>query len=69
MRRFRLLAAAAAALLAAPPAAAIVRVIRLGRNGRERLYHESYPNMPAFGSEAVFDADGLVNFLKTDLQR
>ena len=51
------------------PAAAIIRVIRMGRNGRERLYHESYPNMPAFGAEAVFDADGLVNFLKTDLQR
>lgn len=52
----------------APPAA-IIRVIRLGRNGRERLYHESYPNMPAFGAEAVFDVDGLVHFLKTDLQQ
>jgi mono/diheme cytochrome c family protein len=51
------------------PAEAIIKVIRLGRNGRERLYHEAYPNMPAFGAEAVFDADGLVNFLKTDLQR
>ena len=51
------------------PAAAVISVIRLGRNGRERLYHESYPNMPAFGAAAVFDVDGLVNFLKTDLQR
>jgi mono/diheme cytochrome c family protein len=51
------------------PASAIIRVIRKGRNGRERLYHESFPNMPAFGAEAVFDADGMVAFLKGDLQK
>jgi mono/diheme cytochrome c family protein len=51
------------------PAVAVINVIRLGRNGRERLYHESYPNMPAFGAEAVFDVDGMVKFLKTDLQQ
>lgn len=53
----------------AAPAAALISVIRLGRNGRERLYQESYPNMPAFGSSAVTDAEGLVRFLKTELQR
>jgi mono/diheme cytochrome c family protein len=51
------------------PAAAVIQVIRHGRSGQERLYPESVPNMPAFGAEAVFDVDGLVNFLKTDLQR
>lgn len=51
------------------PAAAIISVIRMGRTGEQRLYHESYPNMPAFGAEAVFDVDGLVNFLQNDLQK
>jgi mono/diheme cytochrome c family protein len=51
------------------PAAALISVIRLGRNGRERLYKESYPNMPAFGAEAVVDVEGLVQYLKTDLQK
>lgn len=51
------------------PAAAIIQVIRKGRTGEQRLYHESYPNMPAFGAQAVFDVDGLVQFLKTDLQK
>jgi mono/diheme cytochrome c family protein len=51
------------------PASAIIRVIRKGRHGRERLYHESFPNMPAFGVEAVYDVDGLVAFLKGDLQK
>ena len=51
------------------PAAAIIAVIRKGRTGEQRLYHESYPNMPAFGAQAVFDVDGLVKFLKTDLQK
>jgi mono/diheme cytochrome c family protein len=51
------------------PAAAVISVIRMGRTGEQRLYHESYPNMPAFGAEAVFDVDGLVNFLQNDLQK
>lgn len=51
------------------PPAALIQVIRKGRTGPQRLYHESYPNMPAFGAEAVFDVDGLVRFLQTDLQR
>jgi mono/diheme cytochrome c family protein len=51
------------------PSAAIIQVIRKGRTGEQRLYHETFPNMPAFGAEAVFDVDGLVQFLKTDLQK
>lgn len=51
------------------PSGAIIQVIRKGRTGEQRLYHDSYPNMPAFGAEAVFDVDGLVQFLKTDLQK
>jgi mono/diheme cytochrome c family protein len=52
------------------PAAALIQVIRKGRTGEQRMYHDSsYPNMPAFGAEAVFDVDGLVQFLKTDLQK
>ena len=51
------------------PAAAIIAVIRKGRVGPERLYHDTYPNMPAFGVEMVPDVDALVQFLKTDLQR
>jgi mono/diheme cytochrome c family protein len=51
------------------PAVAIIAVIRKGREGPQRLYHESYPNMPAFGAESVPDADALVRFLKTDLQK
>lgn len=49
--------------------AAIIRVLRKGRNGGERLYKEAFPNMPAFGVEAVGDADALVRYLKTDLQK
>ncbi len=52
----------------APPAA-IIAVIRKGRTGEQRLYHESYPNMPPFGVEMVFDVDGLVHFLQNDLQQ
>ena len=51
------------------PAVAIVQVLRKGREGPQRLYHESYPNMPAFGAESVPDADAMANFLKTDLQK
>ena len=51
------------------PTVAIVNVIRLGRAGRQRLYHETFPNMPAFGVEMVPDADGLADFLKNDLQK
>ena len=51
------------------PPAALIQVIRKGRTGTQRLYHESYPNMPAFGAEAVPDVDALVRFLQSDLQR
>lgn len=51
------------------PAAAIIAVIRKGRNGRQRLYHDTYPNMPSFGVEAVPAVDDLVAYLKGDLQK
>ena len=51
------------------PAAAIIAVIRKGRNGRQRLYHDTYPNMPPFGVEAVPHVDDLVAYLKGDLQK
>jgi hypothetical protein len=47
----------------------IINVIRKGRTGRARLYHDQFPNMPAFGVELVPNADELVQFLKTDLQQ
>ena len=49
--------------------AAIRTVIRKGRSGQKRLYNDTYPNMPAFGPEAVPDVDALVAFLKGDMQR
>lgn len=49
--------------------AAIRQVIRKGRSGQKRLYNDTYPNMPAFGAEAVDDVDALVTYLKGDLQR
>jgi mono/diheme cytochrome c family protein len=49
--------------------AAIRTVIRKGRSGTRRLYDDAYPNMPAFGPEAVPDVDALVDFLKTGLQK
>ena len=51
------------------PASAIIRVIRKGRTGRQRLYHDTYPNMPAFGIELVPHVEDLVAFLKGDLQK
>lgn len=49
--------------------AAIRSVIRKGRAGAKRLYDDAYPNMPAFGAEAVPDVDGLVAYLKGGLQQ
>lgn len=52
------------------PNVVLVNIIRKGRIGRQRLYHDSpFANMPGFGAEMVPDADALVNFLKTDLQK
>ena len=52
------------------PAGVIVNIIRKGRIGRQRLYHDSpFANMPGFGAEMVPDADALAHFLKTDLQK
>jgi mono/diheme cytochrome c family protein len=49
--------------------AAIKQVIRRGRSGQKRLYDDTFPNMPSFGSEPVPDADALVAYLKGDLQK
>jgi mono/diheme cytochrome c family protein len=49
--------------------AAIRTVIRKGRSGQRRLYDDAFPNMPAFGAEAVPDVDALVTYLKSDLQK
>lgn len=51
------------------PAPVLVQVIRHGRVGRQRVYHEAYANMPSFGPEAVADPDALVQYLKTGLQQ
>jgi mono/diheme cytochrome c family protein len=50
-------------------AAAIRNVIRKGRTGPQRLYDDTFPNMPGFGYEAVPDVDALVAYLKGDLQK
>jgi mono/diheme cytochrome c family protein len=50
-------------------AAAIRNVIRKGRTGPQRLYDDTFPNMPAFGPEGVPDVDALVAYLKGDLQK
>ena len=49
--------------------AALKGVIRKGRQGQKRLYDDTYPNMPAFGFEAVPDPEALIAFLKGDLQK
>jgi mono/diheme cytochrome c family protein len=49
--------------------AALRTVIRKGRSGKKRLYNDAYPNMPSFGAEAVPDVDGLVAYIKGDLQK
>jgi mono/diheme cytochrome c family protein len=51
------------------PTSAIITVIRKGRNGRQRLYHDTYPNMPAFGVEALPHVEDLVAYLKGPLQQ
>lgn len=51
------------------PYEAIYAVIRKGRGGAARTYDDQYPNMPAFGAEAVTDVRALVAYLKGDLQK
>jgi mono/diheme cytochrome c family protein len=52
------------------PNVVLVNIIRKGRIGRQRLYHDSpFANMPGFGVEMVPNVDELVVFLKTDLQK
>lgn len=50
------------------PSSVIVDIIRHGRSGQQRVY-DKYPNMPMFGPVMVPDAEGLVEYLKTDLQQ
>jgi mono/diheme cytochrome c family protein len=50
------------------PAEAIATVIRKGRSGPRRSYDKGYPNMPAFGPEAVSDVDALIAYLKGPIQ-
>lgn len=50
------------------PYEAIYQVIRRGRGGAARTYDDEFPNMPAFGAEAVPDVRALVEYLKGELQ-
>ena len=50
------------------PYQAIYELIRRGRGGAARTYDDEYPNMPAFGPEAVTDVRALVAYLKGELQ-
>lgn len=49
--------------------AAIRTVIRKGRQGERRLYNDTFPNMPSFGSEAIPDVEALIGYLKGPLQQ
>ena len=51
------------------PVEILVDVIRHGRGGQQRVYDESFPNMPAFDAGMVPDAIGLATYLKTVLQQ
>lgn len=50
------------------PYEAIYELIRKGRGGAARTYDDEFPNMPAFGPEAVTDVRALVEYLKNELQ-
>lgn len=50
------------------PVQTIVDIIRHGRGGQQRVY-EKFPNMPAFGPVMLPDPEGLVHYLKNDLQK
>lgn len=49
--------------------AAIRNVIRKGRAGAQRLYNDTYPNMPSFGPEVVPDVGAVIAYMKGELQR
>ena len=51
------------------PVPAIAQIIRQGRSGQRRIYDGPFPNMPAFGPEAVPDVAARVNSLKGPLQQ
>lgn len=50
------------------PAEVLASIIRHGRGGQQRVYDDTYPNMPAFDAGMVPDAIGLATYLKTVLQ-
>ena len=50
------------------PVEMLVGIIRHGRSGQQRVYDDTYPNMPAFDAGMVPDVVGLVDYLKTGLQ-
>lgn len=51
------------------PVEMLMRIIRDGRGGQQRVYDDAYPNMPAFDAGMVPDPIGLANYLKTALQQ
>lgn len=51
------------------PVDVLVNIIRHGRGGQQRVYDESFPNMPAFDAGMVPDPAGLATYLKTVLQQ
>lgn len=51
------------------PVEMLMSIIRHGRGGQQRVYDESFPNMPAFDAGMVPDAIGLATYLKTVLQQ
>ena len=57
------------ALVQNAPVQVIAQIIRRGRSGKARIYNSHYPNMPAFGHEAVPDVEALVAYLKGPLQQ
>ena len=67
---FRLVGAVVAGMLAlaACEVSAQPRPLEAGVSAQAQI-EAAYPNMPSFGAEAVPDVDGLVAYIKGDLQR
>jgi len=51
------------------PAAALADVIRNGRNGKERVYDETYADMPSFDASMIEDLRPLIAYMKGDMQQ
>ncbi len=52
----------------APPTA-LADVIRNGRNGTERVYDETYADMPSFDASMIEDLRPLIAYMKGDMQQ